>query len=74
MLYNSVSKRKLPLCVCFKPNFQDLIFPNSTTYGINSRRLDIFLVGRRTLHVEMILIKDTVTFAQVKGKSKIKLI
>ena len=73
MLHSSVSKQKLLLSV-FQHNFQDLIFPNSTTYGINSRRLDIFLVGRRTLHVEMILIKDTVTFAQVKGKSKIKLI
>ena len=59
-------KENKDTCVCmFQHSFQDLIFPNSTTYGINSRRLDIFLVGRRTLHVEMILTKDTVTFARV---------
>ena len=70
MLHSSVRQIRILVCVLLQHSFQDLIFPNSTTYGINSRRLDIFLVGRRILHVEMILTKDTVTFAQV-GKFKL---
>ena len=45
--------------------FQDSIFPNSTSYGINSRRLDTSPVDQKILLAAMISMRVTVTFAQV---------
>ena len=41
MLHSAVSRLQIvEMNFCIQRFFQDLIFPNSTTYGINLKRLD----------------------------------